>query len=108
MREVQECNWTGEENAKQGKGNENVITGVDSADAEQGPVGDGGEVVGGHGRDRARVEVPVVQHQRWQLRQVPPVALVAVQPRIVLAPSRPLHPCIKYLCRTLSPAIPGK
>ena len=62
-------------------------TRIHSTDAQQGAVGDGGQVVCGHGGDGLRGEVPVVQHARGQLRQVPPVALMAVQPPIVLAPS---------------------
>lgn len=71
---------------------ERALTGIDGADAQQRAVSDGGEVVSGHGGHRARVEVPVVQHKRGQLRQITPMALVAVQPRVVLAPPRPLHP----------------
>lgn len=70
---------------------EGICTGVDGADAEQGSVSDGSQVVSGQGGHGPRVEIPVVQHRRRQLRRIAPVALVAVQPPVVVATPRPLQ-----------------
>ena len=72
-------------------------TRIDGTDAQQGPVRNGGKVVCSHGRDRLRVEVPVMQHLRGKLCQVAPMALVAVQSAIVLAFPGSLHWKILFL-----------
>lgn len=69
-----------------------MCTRVHCAYAQQRPVRDGGEVVCSHGRDGLRIEVPVVQHAGRQLRCIAAVALVAVQPPVVLALPGALQP----------------